>query len=390
MKQIMLKRGKEEKYLRGYPLVEKDDVFEMPNMDEGELVVLVDSGKNFIATSYYGEQNKGIGWVLSLDSTEKIDHQFFVNLFKNAIQEREYYDHVNGINAYRLFNAEGDGIGGLTIDYYDGHLLLQWYSVGIYRLKDKILPAIKESFEYKSIFEKRRFKGMETESDFVDGKSPEFPFVIEENHLFYNINLDDGPMTGIFLDQKDVRKKLRDHYSQDKDILNLFSYTGAFSVAASENARSTTSVDLANRARPLTEANFGLNSMDLEQNHIFVMDVFDYFKYALRHGLSYDVVVIDPPSFARHKKKTFSVQKNYPELIEGAVELLNEQGSLILSTNSSAFPQKAFKKMINETLDSMDLDYTINDVMGLPKDFKSHPHYKPSKYLKVVFVQING
>ncbi|PTE34334.1 class I SAM-dependent rRNA methyltransferase [Mammaliicoccus fleurettii] len=390
MKQLMLKRGKEDKYLRGFPLVEKDDVFDMPSTDEGELVALVDSGKRFIATAYYGEQNKGIGWVLSLDSTEKIDHNFFVNLFKTAKSEREYYDHVDGINAYRIFNAEGDGIGGLTIDYYDGHLLIQWYSVGIYRLKDRLLPAIKEVFEYKSIFEKRRFRGMETASDFVDGTAPGFPYVVEENHLYYNIDLDDGPMTGIFLDQKDVRKKLRDHYSEDKDVLNLFSYTGAFSVAASENANSTTSVDLANRARPLTEANFGLNAIDLNNNHIFIMDVFDYFKYALRHGLSYDVVVIDPPSFARHKKKTFSVQKNYPELIEGSLELLNEQGTLVLSTNSSAFPQKAFKKMINQTLDALDVDYIISDVMGLPKDFKSHPHYKPSKYLKVVFVQING
>lgn len=390
MKQIMLKRGKEEKYLRGYPLIEKEDAFEMPNMDEGELIALVDEGKNFIATAYYGEQNKGIGWVLSLDSTEKIEHKFFVNLFENAKEERTYYENVNGINAYRLFNAEGDGIGGLTIDNYDGHLLIQWYSVGIYRLKDRILPAIKETFEYKSIFEKKRFKGMETTSDFVAGEAPEFPYVIEENNLFYNINLDDGPMTGIFLDQKDVRKKLRDQYSEDKDILNLFSYTGAFSVATSMNARSTTSVDLANRARTLTEDNFGLNEMDLENNHIFIMDVFDYFKYAYRHGLTYDVVVIDPPSFARNKKKTFSVQKNYHELIEGAVDILNENGHLVLSTNSSAFPQKAFKKMINHTLDSMNLDYTITDVMGLPKDFKSNPHYKPSKYLKVVFVQING
>lgn len=389
MKQVMLIKGKENKYLRGYPLIEKDDVLNLPKMDEGELVALVDEGKNFIATAYYGEQNKGIGWVLSLNSTEEINHQFFVKLFEKALAERDYYHHIDGINAFRIFNAEGDGIGGLTIDNYDGHLLIQWYSVGIYRLKDRILPAIKAAFEYKSIFEKRRFKGMETESDFVDGKAPEFPIVIEENHLFYNVDLDDGPMTGIFLDQKDVRKKIRDHYSADKDVLNLFSYTGAFSVAASENARTTTSVDLANRARPLTEANFGLNAMDPNNNHIFVMDVFDYFKYALRHGLSYDLVVIDPPSFARHKKKTFSVQKNYPELIEGAVELLNGNGALVLSTNSSAFPQKSFKKMINQTLDDLDVEYTITDVMGLPKDFKSNGHYKPSKYLKVVFVEIN-
>src|SRR5699024_10390450 len=113
---------------------------------------------NFIDTVYYGKKKKGICWVLSLDSTEKIDHKFFVKLFKQAIQEREYFENVDGINAYRLFNAEGDGIGGLTIDNYDGHLLLQWYSVGIYRLKDRILPAIQEVFEYNLSFKKGDLK----------------------------------------------------------------------------------------------------------------------------------------------------------------------------------------------------------------------------------------
>src|SRR5699024_12512915 len=114
MKQIMLKNGKEDKYFRGYPLVDKDDIFEMPSMDEGALVALVDAGKNFIATAYYGEQKKGIGWVLSLDSTGKIDHKFSVKLFRQAIQEREYCETEDGIKPNRLFNAEGDVGGGLT------------------------------------------------------------------------------------------------------------------------------------------------------------------------------------------------------------------------------------------------------------------------------------
>ena len=386
----MLKNGKEDKYFRGYPLVDKDDIFEMPSMDEGELVALVDAGKNFIATAYYGEQNKGIGWVLSLDSTEKIDHKFFVKLFKQAIQEREYFENVDGINAYRLFNAEGDGIGGLTIDNYDGHLLLQWYSVGIYRLKDRILPAIQEVFEYKSIFEKRRFKGMETSSDFVEGDAPEFPYVIEENHLFYNVNLDDGPMTGIFLDQKEVRKKIRDHYSEDKDILNLFSYTGAFSVAASENAKSTTSVDLANRARTLTEGNFGLNAMDLNNNHIFIMDVFDYFKYALRHGLSYDVIVIDPPSFARSKKRNFSTAKDYPWLIEETNAITAKNGIIVASTNTATFGMSKFKKLIEQGFQKTNTKYRIVEEYSLPEDFTVSKGYKEGNYLKVLFIEKLG
>ena len=147
-------------------------------------------------------------------------------------------------------------------------------------------------------------------------------------------------------------------------------------------------MDLANRSRQLTEENFGLNGIDPKSQYIYVMDTFDYFQYAYRHDMYYDTIVIDPPSFARNKKKTFSVQKDYDKLIEGAVRILNEEGTLILSTNSSVYSLKAFKKDIQRTLDGLGVRHELETVMGLPKDFKSHPHYKPSKYLKVAFVHV--
>lgn len=147
-------------------------------------------------------------------------------------------------------------------------------------------------------------------------------------------------------------------------------------------------MDLANRSRQLTEENFGLNGIDPKSQHIYVMDTFDYYKYALRHGLTYDTIVIDPPSFARNKKKTFSVTKDYDKLIEGALSILNPGGSLVLSTNHSAYSLKVFKNMVKQTIENQGFTYEMNEVMGLPKDFKTHPHYKPSKYLKVIFITI--
>ena len=233
-----------------------------------------------------------------------------------------------------------------------------------------------------------RFKDTEYTGGYVLGKTPEFPIVIEENFIFYNVDLNDGLMTGIFLDQKEVRKKLRDYFAENRSILNLFSYTGAFSVIASKNAKVTTSVDLANRSRTLTEENFGLNGVDPKSQYIYVMDTFDFYNYAARHGNQYDTIVIDPPSFARNKKKTFSVQKNYDDLINGALDVLAPNGTLLLCTNSSAFSLKAFKNVIKKTLEQANVEYEIEEVMGLPKDFKTHPHYKPSKYLKAVFINI--
>lgn len=98
--------------------------------------------------------------------------------------------------------------------------------------------------------------------------------------------------------------------------------------------------------------------------------------------------MIDPPSFARNKKKTFSVQKNYDDLIRGALNVLSDEGTLLLCTNSSAFSLKAFKNVVKHTLEEENAEFEIKEVMGLPKDFKTHPHYKPSKYLKAIFVNI--
>ena len=154
-----------------------------------------------------------------------------------------------------------------------------------------------------------RFKDTEYTGGFVEGEAPDFPIIIEENFTFYNVDLEDGLMTGIFLDQKEVRKKLRDQFSEDRDVLNLFSYTGAFSVIAAQNARSTTSVDLANRSRGLTEENFGLNGIDPKSEYIYVMDTFDFYNYAARHGHQYETIVIDPLVLPEIRKRHFQCKR---------------------------------------------------------------------------------
>lgn len=388
MKTATLNKGKETKYLNQYPLVEADDIYDHDHLKEGDLFYIVNDQGIYIATAYVGRQHKGLGWVLSYEQDEEINIPFFERLFELAKEERTYFYNIDGTNAFRLFNGEGDGIGGLTIDNYNGHLLIQWYSKGIYKFRYQILEALKTVFDYTSIFEKMRFKDAEITGGFVEGLAPEFPIVIEENFTFYNIDLDDGPMTGIFLDQKEVRKKLKEHYSDNRNILNVFSYTGAFSVVAADNAKNTTSVDLANRSRPLTEENFGLNGIDPKSQYIYVMDTFDFYGYAKRHDLFYDTIVVDPPSFARNKKKTFSVLKDYDKLILGALDILAPNGTMLLCTNNSTFSLKAFKKVVKETLENAGVAYELQDVMGLPKDFKTHAHYKPSKYLKAIFVKV--
>ncbi len=152
------------------------------------------------------------------------------------------------------------------------------------------------------------------------------------------------------MDQHEVRGSLVDGLARQV-TLNMFSYTAAFSIAATMGgAGETTSVDLAKRSRELSKAHFKVNSLDLDNHHFVVMDVFEYFKYAKRKGLTYDVIVLDPPSFARNKKQTFSVAKDYHKLISQSLEILNTGGTIIASTNAANVSVEKFKRQIEKVL----------------------------------------
>ena len=195
-------------------------------------------------------------------------------------------------------------------------------------------------------------------------------------------------MVGIFLDQREVRKAIRDKYAKGKTFLNTFSYTGAFSVyAALGGAKETTSVDLAKRSLPKTEEHFTLNAVDLSKQNIVVDDVFDYFKYAVRKKLLFDMVVVDPPSFARSKKRTFSANKDYVKLLKEIIQITNNNGVIVASTNSANFSMMRFRDFIKQAFKELKIKYKVEESYTLPKDFRVSDKCKESDYLKVVFIR---
>ena len=222
----------------------------------------------------------------------------------------------------------------------------------------------------------------------LKGERGEFPLIVKENGQNFAIYLNDGAMVGVFLDQRDVRKKIRDNYSNGKTVLNTFSYTGAFSVfAVAGGATKTTSVDLAKRSLSKTTEQFEVNEMDVEKQDIIVMDVFDYFKYAKRKELAFDVVILDPPSFARSKKYTFSSAKDYTNLLRDAIAITEKNGVIIASTNNATFGMKKFKSFIEKAFTESNRKYAIEEEFSLPSDFRTSPLFKEGNYLKVLFIR---
>lgn len=375
----------EKKIKRGIQLLDGKD-FHQLDLDN-QLVALYNHSRQFLGTAYLSRQNKGIGWFLGNGKVDLIE-SYFESLFSKAKQKRQHFENSDLTTAYRLFNQDGDNFGGVTIDRYADFVVFSWYNTFVYQYRDIIVKAFQKVYPaVKGGYEKIRFKGLDYDSAHIYGQEAPETFTILENGVKYSVFMNDGLMTGIFLDQHEVRDALINELGLGKRVLNMFSYTAAFSVAAAMGgAIETTSVDLAKRSRELSQAHFEANGLNVTNHHFVVMDVFEYFKYAKRKNLTFDLIVIDPPSFARNKKQTFSVAKDYHHLISQALEVLSDDGTIIASTNAANLTVAQFKKQLEKGFASVKHEYIR--LQQLPSDFTVNKADMSSNYLKVFTIKV--
>ena len=375
--------------LRLADLANKED---LRQYQEGDIISLEDPQGEFLGRALLGQQNKGLGWVFALDSSQSFDADLVGDCLSQALDQRIALFEAPMTNAFRLFNGEGDGIGGVTLDYYAGHLVFNWYTRALHSYRawfyESILGLLPETL---TIFETKRFPRLDHEAAVVQtyGNPIKDPVIIQEEGISYRLQLGEDWMTGIFLDQRPVRQFVRNQ-AQGLSVLNLFSYTGAFGLAAAMGGASKTlNVDLANRSLAWTRLNYELNGLDFGQDHqVQIMDVFDYINYANRHHLSYDFLVCDPPSFARSKGMQFSVIKDYSILAESLFALVKPGGMILLSTNHSAYLKSDFQKDMLEASQRVG-DFQLIQSFGLPEDFPTSQD-ETSHYLKVcVFYRVS-
>lgn len=236
MKQLTIPSYTEENIKKGRFVLEKQD---FPSLSfDHQVVELVNAKGNFVGVAYLSEQNKGIGWFVSQKKVT-LDVSFFCQLFQSAKEKRQVYQQSKETTAYRLFNQEGDGFGGLTIDLYQEYAVFSWYNLFVYEIKDTIVQAFQQVFpEVTGAYEKIRFKGLNVESAHLYGQEAPAFFPILENGVRYKVFLNDGLMTGIFLDQHEVRGSLVDGLAAGKSLLNMFSYTAFFGCGSDGRSQS--------------------------------------------------------------------------------------------------------------------------------------------------------
>lgn len=330
---VVLKAGREKSVLRKHPWIFSGAIQEMPSCEDGSILPIYSSSGDFLARGYFHKTNSLSGRILSFD--QRPVEEVIVERLVHAWEMRKRLFDRSVTNCFRLINAEGDGIPGLIVDYYDGVLVMQVNTCGIERLKTFLIGSLASLVKPKSIYEKslsfsRTQEGLSEKEGTVWGDPITEVQVIENGIQFY-VSLTDGQKTGLFLDQREMRCLIADH-ACDKRVLNCFSYTGGFSLFALKGgARQVDSVDISSKASLLARKNTEINGFDLEKHAIFEEDVFAFLR---RSSLQYDLVILDPPAFAKKRNDVENACKAYKEINQGAMAKM-PAGSLLLTCSCS-------------------------------------------------------
>ena len=303
------------------------------------------------------------------------------------IGEDEFHHSPAGM----LVHAEGDGLPGLIIDFYNGTAVLQMHSIGMYLNREHIVNALKEILGDKltAVYDKSEstipFKSeIEAKNGYLFGESSE-KVVLEYGNKF-KINWEEGQKTGFFIDQRENRKLLAE-YSKGRSVLNVFGYTGGFSVYAMKgDAKLVHSVDSSKKAIDLTNENIELNFEDTSRHEAFAVDAFEYLNNI---DNKYDLIILDPPAFAKHKNVLHNALQGYKRLNIKAIEQIKPGGILFTFSCSQVVSKENFRKTIFTAAANTGRNVRILHQLNQPVDHPISVYHPESEYLKglVVYVE---
>ncbi len=353
MKSIVLQKGKEKSLNRLHPWLFSGAIkTKDKDIKEGDLVCLFSSSMQYLASGYY--QDESIAVKILTFENEEINQDFFNKRVLSAIEYRRslgwFSDKENTM--FRLINAEGDFLPGLIADYYDNKIVIQFHSIGMYLLRNMIATAIKENLKVEVIYSKSSNTLPHTtnilpKDEILFGKNDITLWRAKEDGCIYEIDYLNGQKTGFFLDQQYNRKLVKE-LSNNKVVLNCFCYTGGFSVAAlAGNAKRVDSIDISKRALMLCSRNVeinGLNDNSISVHQTKCEDVVTYIDRIEKNY--YDLIILDPPAFAKHNKDLHNALKGYRTINQKAMEKIKSGGFLFTFSCSQVVSKEDFLTML--------------------------------------------
>lgn len=388
---ILLLKGKEISSLRKHrwifsgAIAKKED-----DLVNGALVQVISSKNEFLGIGHY--QNGSIMVRILTFEEELIDVEFWKKKLKGAYQLRQNLGLTDNAatNVFRLVHGEGDGLPGLIIDYYGGTAVIQAHHVGMHNHVSVIAEALQAviGLDLKAVYDKSAEtlpkNLLDIENKLIYGQ-PATNLVVE-NGCKYEIDWEKGQKTGFFVDQRENRFLLG-QYSKDKKVLNTFCYSGGFSVAALKaGAAEVYSVDISNKAIALTERNVALNS-DFEGKHQTI--VADVVKYIREIGTDYDIIVLDPPAFAKNIKARHNAVQAYKRLNAEALRQLKPGGMLFTFSCSQVVDKQLFAHTITAAALEVGRNVRILHYLSQPADHPINIFHPETEYLKGLVLYVD-
>lgn len=387
---LQLRRGKSESLRRFHPWIFSGAIHRIPeSLPEGALVRIVDENNKFMALGHY---QIGSIAVRVLSFVERpINAEFWVERLSEAFKVRKSLDLVRPDNdIYRLVHGEGDQLPGLIIDVYGQTAVMQAHSVGMHCCRQEIAEALIEACEgeikhvyYKSETTLPYKADLHQENGFLVGGDE--TNVATENGLKFHIDWLKGQKTGFFIDQRENRKLL-ESYSKGKSVLNMFCYTGGFSIYAMRGgATQVHSVDSSSKAIDLTRANAELNFPGDNRHEAFAEDAFKFLEKA---GGDYDLVILDPPAFAKHKGALHNALKGYTRLNSIAFQKIRKGGIVFTFSCSQAVNKDQFRLAVFTAAAQSGRHVRILHQIHQPADHPINIYHPEGEYLKGLVLQV--
>ena len=385
---LYLKQGKEKSIYRKHPWVFSGAIGRIVgNPAEGDLVDIYDCQKQYLATGHY--QNESIIAKILQFNSPTIDYNFWKERFAQAIEYRKhfgFFDNPN-TNVFRLVNGEGDFMPGLIADYYNGIIVLQAHSEGMHRNFDVFTNVISELLGDKlvAIFDKSSStlpSGNSTDG-YIWGDTPE-EWEIKEDENKFIINFYEGQKTGFFIDQRENRALVRS-LSAGKRVLNTFGYTGGFSLSALRgNAEYVETVDISKKAISLCDRNVKLNFTDAKHKSVAL----DVLPYLSEIDNNYDIIILDPPAFAKNHRSLQQGLKGYKNINQRAIEKIKPGGLIFTFSCSQAVSRDDFQTMVFAA--AANANRKVRIIKHLPHAI-DHPisiYHPEGEYLKGLLIYV--
>lgn len=385
---VILKPGKDKAIRNRHHWIFSGAVASMPEFKDGNCLPVHSDDGSLLGWGYFNRKAKIVGRMLSFDET--LPHVAVRKHLEAALAMRTILFQHSSTTAYRLVNGEGDLLPGLIVDKYHDVLVVQISTLGMEQLRSYIVELLIELVQPRCIFERsqlpsRKEEGLLDVQGVLFGDVPTKDVDVLENGLKFKVSILQGQKTGFFLDHREMRASIRT-YSKNRRVLNCFAYTGGFSIyAAAGGASQVDSVDISKSAVLAAEENMALNGFSNKSHQYIAADVFQFLR---ENPIDYDIVILDPPAFAKRQKDIIPACRGYKDINRIAMQKMPKHSFLLTSSCSYHVDESLFQKVIFQAAVEANRNVKILGRHQMAADHPINICHPESDYLKSLFLYV--